>query len=371
MRRLNSHLAKIIVFVMIMVMVPSYAFGETETLENDSGISFDLGTNYKLTVTEGDFPTLFARGNSYDYFGDLEDVVLESVKSSDKSVVNVSIDDDEDDWVDLKAKAPGKATVTIKDIDGNVSEITVTVKEKKTIKLTKEEKININLGNNYKLTVKAGDEVTFSTDWASPEWESTKSSDKSVAKVTVDEIFSDFIMVKAKKAGETTITLKTSDYSTKIFLTVKPGTPKIESVNWIFKNTKNVKIKAKHVKKGDVIKLKIGKKTYTKKVTKDALETTVKIKIKKPGFYGKKYKLTLTRKGKDVAKESEYVYLSDTVYVGYSKKKVKWLVDWNDPDKKNYSAYSEQWCYDWDGDGLHDAYLYFRNGKVSNWQIYD
>ena len=107
-------------------------------------------------------------------------------------------------------------------------------------------------------------------------------------------------------------------------------------------------------------------------MTKTAATYKVKITINKPGFYGKKYKLSLTRSGKTVASKSAYVYLSDTVYVGYTKKQVKWLTYWNSPDKKNTSAYSEQWCYDWDGDGLHDAYLYFNSkGKVTNWQIYD
>ena len=53
-----------------------------------------------------------------------------------------------------------------------------------------------------------------------------------------------------------------------------------------------------------------------------------------------------------------------------TKKQVKFTCDWATPVKKNYSAYSEQWCCDFDGDGRLDAWLYFNNrGKVSNWYI--
>lgn len=208
--------------------------------------------------------------------------------------------------------------------------------------------------------------------------ESAVSSNTSVVETEIDKEdpeLSDCVDLYYKKAGSATVTVKDNrGVKSIIKVTVKEKTlkSKIEATNWIYKNSQKVNVKAKNVKKGDIIKLTIGKKTYKKKVTKTASTYKVKIKIKKPGFYGKKYKLTLNRKGKVVAKEQTYVYLSNYVHVGDSKKKVKWLTNWNDPVQKNQYTYSEQWCYDWNDDGLFDAYLHFNNkGKVTSWTIYD
>ena len=73
--------------------------------------------------------------------------------------------------------------------------------------------------------------------------------------------------------------------------------------------------------------------------------------------------------GQVLARENEYVYLSNTVHVGDSKKKVRWLASWSKPYRKNKYTNSEQWCYDWDDDPGMDAYLYFDSrGRVTGWQ---
>ncbi len=267
-------------------------------------------------------------------------------------------DDDDDYWNDDD----------ISENDDSVVEVPRTTKT-----LKSDSVMSVDTRHDYILKTKMGEESTVFLDYINDSMvflEKVTTSNKSVVKITERDIRSfDF---KTVYAGKAKITVYDDEGRKSVInVTVKQGKSKIESVNYIYKKTKSVKVKVTNALKGDVIKLKIGKKTYKKKITKKALKTTVKIKIKQPGFYGKKYKLTLVRKGKTVAKKSDYVYLSDTVYVGYTKKKVRWLTFWNAPRKKNYSAYSEQWCYDWNGDGLHDAYLYFRNGKVSNWQIYN
>ncbi len=270
MRKIYTHLSRMLVLLVMLAMMPIYAFGATETMTYDSITNFDIGNNYDLTVKMGDEIWVYSYGD-YGYYADLQSVT---------------------------------------------------------------------------------------------------SSNPTVATTTLDG--SECFMLKAKTVGSTTITARNADgRQSLIYVTVKPGKATIESYYWIYKHTKTVTVKATNVVKGDKIKLKIGKKTYTKKVTKTAKNYKIKIKIKKPGFYGKKYRLALMRKGKTVAKEIDYVYLSNYVHVGDSKKKVRWLTNWNDPDEKNYTAYTEQWCYDWSGDGLNDAYLYFRDGKVTNWQIYN
>ena len=254
-----------------------------------------------------------------------------------------------------------------------------------TIEKDPDNRYNLVIGTNYILsgTVKYEDGIvisfynpgaSFDGD-ADADIVSAVSSDEAVA--TAEVAFGSYVGVDVKKqAGTVNVTVKDSSGKTSIIQFESTGQSekkaKITSVSNVFKYSKKVTIKAKNVKKGDVVKLVIGKKTYTKKISKTAATAKIKISIKKPDFYGKKYTLTIKRKGKVMATKKAYVYLGDTVYVGYTKKKVKWLIDWKDPDKKNYTAYSEQWCYDWDGNGLHDAYLYFdNNGRVRNWQIFD
>ncbi len=357
MKMRYRNIARMLILVMILVMIPVYASADTNTLKNENYIHFEAGNDYDLTLTTGDDVYLISNNDLYSF------------TSEDESVAKVFEDEEGyENWIRLRAIGGGETELLIEDEEGNISVIYLTVKSGKTKKLKDEHIINYDLGNDYNLTVVAGEEHIFSGSYKT-KLKSVKSSNTKVAKISLSDESENWAELQTKRAGKTTLTLKDADgVTTKIKLTVKLGKSEVYSSKWIYKNTKNVKIKAENVQKGDVLKLKIGKKTYTKKIKKDALETSIKFKIKKPGFYGKKYKITLNRKGKVVAKESEYVYLSDTVYVGYTKKKVKWLTGWNSPDHKNISAYTEQWCYDWDGDGWTDAYLYFRNGKVSNWQ---
>ena len=155
-------------------------------------------------------------------------------------------------------------------------------------------------------------------------------------------------------------------------VTVKKSYSKVETTHWVYKNSTKVRGKATKVHAGDYIKVTINGKTYKKKITKAANSISFTITIKKPGKYGFRFKTELYNKfNQRLGGETEYVYKGDTVYVGDTKSTVRWLTGWNDPVNKNYYTYSEQWCYDWDGDGYHDAYLYFRNGKVTGWTIYD
>lgn len=253
---------------------------------------------------------------------------------------------------------------------------------------------DFHMGQNYNVKLKIGkmpmycciecddesdydDDDDYDDDYDSdlPYIKSIKNSKPSVVKVcNFEGDGTDFYTeLKGLKKGNAKITLKFSNGQQSILnVTVVAGSvgkSSVKAKKTIYKNTKKVKVVAKNVLKGDKIKLKIGKKTYTKKIKEAADSKTVTFKIKKPGFYGKKYTLSLVRKKKTIAKSRKYVYLSDTVYVGYTKKKVKWLKYWNDPDKKNKSSYSEQWVYYW---GDETAYLYFNNkGVVTNWQIYE
>ena len=250
---------------------------------------------------------------------------------------------------------------------------------------------DFHLGKNYNVTFKVGKkpmyscvECDYGEDYESDDYPyitSVKCSDSTIAKVYgLDGDGTDFYFeLKGLKAGTATVTAKFSNGKKSVFyVTVgnaksknvnKNVKSKIEAYNWIYKHTTKVFVDVKNPVKGDRIKLKIGNKTYTRKVTKTAKKLRVKIRISKPGFYGKKYNLALVRKGKTVAREVQYVFLSNYVHVGDTKSKVRWITYWNDPDKKNQYASGEQWCYDW---GDVRAYLYFNNrGVVTNWQKFE
>ena len=144
----------------------------------------------------------------------------------------------------------------------------------------------------------------------------------------------------------------------------------IETTGWVLKNSTKVPVLVTNAHKGDIVKVTIGKKVYKKKITKNKAKLKLKFKIKKPGRYKLRMKTVLYNKfGQVLARENEYVYLSNTVHVGDSKKKVRWLASWSKPYRKNKYTNSEQWCYDWDDDPGMDAYLYFDSrGRVTGWQ---
>ena len=142
-------------------------------------------------------------------------------------------------------------------------------------------------------------------------------------------------------------------------------------VKYVYPKHKKVKGYVTNAHKGDIVKIKIGKKTYKKTLKKDSKKLSYSIKIKNPKA-GQKMRIMLFNRFKQKLVDWKWkVFTSNVVRTGMTKSQVKLLAYWSEPDHKNKSAYSEQWCYDDDGDGFSDAYLYFRNGRVSNWSIKD
>lgn len=174
------------------------------------------------------------------------------------------------------------------------------------------------IGRNYSISGVAGKEGTllFAYPDEDPEVDvvSAVSSKSSVVKVSLydDPDLSNWVELAFKKAGSATITIKDKDgKKTVLKVTVKEAPPKVETADYLLKNSTKVTVKASNVKKGDIIKLKIGKKTYSKTVKKAKKSASYKFSIKKPGFSGKKFTLTLSRKGKAVATYKDYVYLNE------------------------------------------------------------
>ena len=127
-------------------------------------------------------------------------------------------------------------------------------------------------------------------------------------------------------------------------VTVGKGKSTVYTPYYTYMNTTSVPVQITNAHAGDQLVIQIGEKKYYKNITSTVSKTTVKVPISKPGKYGIKMAVKLKNKFKqDLVVFYDYVYLSDTVYVGYTKDKVKWLTYWNDPVEKSYTAYGETW----------------------------
>ena len=139
----------------------------------------------------------------------------------------------------------------------------------------------------------------------------------------------------------------------------------------VYSNSKSVTVWLDHAKKGSVVKVKIGKKTYKKKVGN---KKKIKIKIKNPK-YGSKVRIKVYYKNKLIGKcyyydsdEGEYCLDNDIVYYaknikkGMTKKQVKYLYYWGGPD--DTASASGGWSYWYYDDG---SSIGFKNGKVNYW----
>lgn len=129
-----------------------------------------------------------------------------------------------------------------------------------------------------------------------------------------------------------------------------------------YKKKKYVKVYlSDNVYQGDLLTVKIGKKTYKKKITKSEKNPMYKLKIKKPKK-NKKIHVYVTHRGEKVYLGWEYVMTSWNPKKGMTKKQVRNYTAWGDPDetRKASGGYS-YWYYD---DG---SYIVFKRGRVKKW----
>lgn len=387
---------------------------------------FELDCESDFEMYAGDFKLVWATDHSYS---------IQNAISSDETVASVDVEEN-NNYLDVRALRPGKATITVTGKNGSVGMFMVTVKsflERSSIVINSGSTAHVNVIDDWNLYITA-DYVSSSNEkvaYAESYDEYVEIKGKypgtavitvetydgatSTVKVTVKPALNKTTTTPTVKYGSTSLTGKTTPgakvvakigkkyykataasngkytikipivkIGTKIYLkytsagtslsktiAVKKCSSKIETTYWTYQNSTRVRGRAKNVHIGDYIKVTVNGKTYKKKVTKNASTYGFSISIKKPGKYGIRLTTSLYNKyNQYLASEKDYVYKGNTVYVGDTKSTVRWLTGWNDPVKKNYYTYEEQWCYDWSGDGIHDAYLYFRNNKVTGWQIY-
>lgn len=146
----------------------------------------------------------------------------------------------------------------------------------------------------------------------------------------------------------------------------------IKSHSILYKNSKYLTVKLKTPLKGALIKVKIGKKIYKKKISNKS--KTVKIRIKNPP-YGKRIDMWVYYKGKYIGDdicgwdgetneytEYDYVYYAKDIRKGMTKNQVRNTYYWGGTsDTASASGGWSYWYYD---DG---SYIAFKNGKVYYW----
>ncbi len=132
----------------------------------------------------------------------------------------------------------------------------------------------------------------------------------------------------------------------------------------VYRSSNSVTVRLFNPAKGAVLKVKVGKKTYTKKIRNN--KKKVKVKIRKTA-YGKKVTLKLYYKGKQIGRDDcshgeDRVLYAKKIKKGMTKKQVKYLYYWGPPRSK--SSASGGWSYWHYSDG---SYVAFKNGRVWSW----
>ncbi len=180
---------------------------------------------------------------------------------------------------------------------------------------------------------------------------------------------------KANNNGEFSIKIKSKKAGTKVSVSVvspegytNQTTKKIEKTfgytelsKYVYRTSTTAKIIVYGGNKGDKLKIKIGSKTYTKKIKKNKKKQIVSVKIRKASA-GTNIKMLLYDKfGKKKSSDTSMVYLGDRIYVGMSVHDVV-LTTWGLPDRKNdWGTGSLQWVF---SSGSSTLYAYISNGKV-------
>lgn len=139
----------------------------------------------------------------------------------------------------------------------------------------------------------------------------------------------------------------------------------------IFPKSKRAKIQldgADPAMAGDIFVLKIGNKKYKKRYSGETKQDiTLTFKIKKPKKAGATVRVThYNMFGKKLDSDKSIVWRGKKIHIGDTKKQVKMTYGFGEPHRINRTPYSEQWVYSYSSK---NQYVYFRNGKVSYWQL--
>lgn len=215
---------------------------------------------------------------------------------------------------------------------------------------------------------------------------SSSSSDPSVAEVQDQlELYGDFYsdgghftsIIKAKKAGTTTITVRETvghfeptekTYTFTVVVTDKWYSDRlryntnIKHAN-VYRNSKRVKVTIKNVFRGDKVTIKVGNsKKITKKIKKDMKSVSYNIYFKSQAAGRKVVINVYNKKGAVVKNSSKTIYYASKIKRGLTKKQVKLIPGWGSPQNTSVDGKYTIWWYN-----NYSKYVKFKSGKVFGW----
>ncbi len=171
------------------------------------------------------------------------------------------------------------------------------------------------------------------------------------------------LKIPKQKFGKKIKITVTNDYgsSTSITKTVKKRkSANLEIYKYVYKSSKYAYVECSNVSAGDMIKIKIGGKTYKKKInqSKKLLKTKVYI-----GTHAAGTKISASlynSRGQKLDSYSDMVYFGNKLYVGMTSKQAL-LTTWGKPVSKATYYGIKEWVY---RSGNQVVYVYISGGKV-------
>lgn len=288
---------------------------------------------------------------------------IKSVTSSNTNVVKIKkvsdIYGDSDYYWCIIPVGVGTANLVCKDTYGQSKTCTIKVKNAYVSKYIKYySKLNNLAYGNKSITGKTLKKAKVTVTIAGKKYTATaNNAGKFKVKVPVKKIGTKIKYTVKYNKGSYSVTKKI----------VKPKTT--VSMSTIYRNSKKVTITVKNAHKGDIVTLKIGSKTYKKKIKKDSKKYKYTVKVTKKKKAGSKAKVQVKNKFKQsLTTKKAVIYYASSIKKGMTKKQCKLVPGWGSPDEVNYSSGITTWWYDDDGDGYAvDSYLMFYKGKLTDW----
>lgn len=130
----------------------------------------------------------------------------------------------------------------------------------------------------------------------------------------------------------------------------------------VYAKSKKISVWLDHAIPGSLVKVKIGNKTFKKRV---GVSRNVKVKVKNLK-YGSKITIKVIKDGSCIGEcwndEDNIVYYAKNIRKGMTKKQVRCLYNWGGTD--DVASASGGWSYWYYSDGSH---ISFKNGRVQSW----
>lgn len=189
------------------------------------------------------------------------------------------------------------------------------------------------------------------------------------AKVRGDGTFS--VKIKSQKPGtsiDVMVTTKDGNYNYKS-LKIKQGKSSVTIRGTLYSSKSSVQVTLGSARKGDKLRLKVGSKTYTKKIKSGKKRQTIKFPLSPKAAAGSIVKAVLYDKfGKKKGSDERRVYIGNTIYTGMSANDAL-LTTWGRPVRRNdWGNGYLQWVF---VSGRTTLYVYIQNGRVVSLQKYN